>query len=69
MSAFGVKLGRYLEHGHLGENVHCHRHLLDDAFLKSSQILQLTRRLLWAGYMYDVCHPGVRVFFEFLLQL
>jgi hypothetical protein len=30
ISAFGVKVGRYLERGRLGRNVHWCRHLLDD---------------------------------------
>jgi hypothetical protein len=68
MSAFGVKVGRYLERGHLRRNVHCRRHLLDNDFLQFGQVLQLTRRLLGGLYV-DACHPGVRVCFELLLQL
>jgi hypothetical protein len=45
MSAFGVKVGRYLERGRLGRNVRCRQRLLVDAFLGSGQVLQLTRRL------------------------
>jgi hypothetical protein len=33
MSAFGVKVGRYLKRGRLKRNVRCRRHLLDDASL------------------------------------
>jgi hypothetical protein len=45
MSAFGVKVGRYLERGRLGRNVRCRQRLLVDAFLGSGQVLQLTHRL------------------------
>jgi hypothetical protein len=68
MSAFGVKVGRYLERGRLGRNVRCRQRLLVDAFLGSGQVLQLTRRPLGGLYV-DACHPRFRVYFELLLQL
>jgi hypothetical protein len=66
VSAFGVEVGRYLECGRLGRNVHRSRHLLDDAILRvwpGPAVHSPTLGTL-SGLYVDVCHPGVRVCFE-----